>query len=96
MRSLHRLRLEDDIDDVDELAVELGALLGPQRLHRRHVLVGYPTPALERHSHGGELGRRHTDAEREHHATAREHVQRGDGLGQGDGVVVRQDDDTRN
>ena len=39
MRLLLRLGVEPDRIEIDELAVELGLLLGPQRLHRQHALA---------------------------------------------------------
>ena len=39
MRLLLRLGVEPDRIEIDELAVEFGFLLGPQRLHGQHALA---------------------------------------------------------
>src|SRR6185369_11928289 len=72
------------------LAVEARILLGPQRAHDRDGLVGEDAALLERRAHRLHLVLDRADADAQDQPAAAEDVERRRGLGQADGVVVRQ------
>ena len=90
---LHRLRPRPRRLDVDELAVVLGDVVAPERPHREHVLACSlaPRPHVDAVARGFVLVP--PEADPEHEATARQHVERRDRLGRHDRVVLRDEAD---
>jgi len=74
-----------------ELAVELGDVLGPDRVETAEELVGAPAAVLEGHADRLVLVLRPADAEPHVETAAREHVQRGELLGEDDRLVEGHD-----
>ena len=68
--------------------MELGLVLGPQGLHAQHVVAGDGPPVLERHPVIGGLLAVPTEADAEDHPATAQMVERGQLLGQDDGVVL--------
>ena len=95
VRLLHRLRPEPYRIEVDMLPVELGDLLRPDRLHRKHMLAQHlPAPrrvdAMVAHLRLVPPG-----ADPERHSTARNDIEGGDCLRHDDRVMLRDKRDAR-
>ena len=95
VRLLHRLGFEPHVAELHELALVAGCVLGPEDLHHFEVLVGDPASLLERHTEGTELVLGVADPDGEHHTATRQHVERGHGFRERDGLVVREHDHGR-
>lgn len=70
-----------------------GLFVGPQRPHRRHVVVGATTPVVEGHPEGVELLLEPADADAELHAPAGQCVEGGELLGEHQWVALGHDED---
>src|SRR5579859_6568649 len=93
MRFLLGLRIEPNRVEVDELAVEPGLFLGPERLHGEHALAqqleaGLVLRAVVRH-----LLDVPAAADRKFEAATRELIEAGDGFRGDDRVVLRHQTD---
>ena len=75
--------------EIHELAVERRLFLGPQRLHGQHVLAHHLEARLVAHAVILHLVGVPAGADAEDEAAARKLVERGDGLGRDDRIVLR-------
>ena len=85
---LDRFRNHVGLRDVDEFRVILGLLLGPHLLHCRDPLFGDLPAVLEADAERLHLLGQPTGTDAEVEAAARDHVERGDLLGQRDWLVL--------
>ena len=88
VRLLHRLGDHVGLGDVDELAAVLGLVLGPHHLHRLDPLFGHLPAVGEAHAERFHLLGQPASADAEEEASAGDHVQAGDLLGQRDRLVL--------
>ena len=88
-----RTRAQDAVGERGELALEGGLILAPEGTHGTDRVVGATTPLGEGDADGVELLLEPADADAESHATAGEHVEGGQLLGQDHRVPLGHDQD---